>query len=510
MIRSGSIASVAVILVTAACVQRTTVSEQAGAIARASEPSTTMSGEIPITTSSVVARTHFEKGEHLLDVGRPREAREHFRRAVAEDSTFAYGYVNLAFAAASTQEFKENLDRAERHLTTASKGEQLLVAIARSLLDNNADGRLATAKQLVRAYPDAPRAWISLGLAHAALNEHEAARAAYARSAALDPSFFLAHSSLGFSYLFNEPRDFQKARDYMQKAIATDPKEGKGHEFLGDAYRALNQLEQARASYTRAVELDPAVAVAVLKKGHINSFLGNYDEARAAYDAAIADGQENEKIIYGVYRAYVGVHEGKPQAAIDELVTLAKKTPAGVPTKQITGAQGFALVSALQIALHHDLFTESDKVMAMWVPVVRADAKAVGDADNSRLTEATILAWESQSAARKGDFTTALAKAEEHKRLVENDANPRRFEQYHALHGLIALEQKRFAEAVPHYRQANLTDVYEKFHLAVALEGAGHTAEARKLFQDVASFNFNSIGYALTRKEASKKGMAAN
>jgi tetratricopeptide (TPR) repeat protein len=321
---------------------------------------------------------------------------------------------------------------------------------------------------------------------------------------------FLAQTAQGFSYLFNEPRDLTKAKQFMEQAIAAQPAEAKGYEFLGDVNRARNQLEEARTAYTRATEKDPRLAVAVLKKGHINSFLGNYAEARSAYDAAIADGKEVEKVTYGVFRAYTSVHAGQPKAAIDELTQVARSADAGVPSKQINGAKAFALVSAVQIALHNDLLDDAERVLALYAPVVRADAQAVNDAANTRLTEAGLLSWESQLAARRGDFATALAKANEHKRLVENDQNPRRFETYHSLLGLIELRKKDFAQAIPHYRQADLTDIYQKYHLALALEGAGQSAEARKLFQDVASWNFNSVGFALTRRDAARRATAAN
>jgi tetratricopeptide (TPR) repeat protein len=296
----------------------------------------------------------------------------------------------------------------------------------------------------------------------------------------------------------------------MEQAIAANPKEAKGYEQLGDVFRAMNQLEQARDAYSRATTIDPQLAVAVLKKGHINSFLGNYSEARSAYDAAIAGGKEAEKITYGVYRAYTSVHAGEPKAAIEELTTVARKAEAGVPSKQINGAKGFALLSAVQIALHHDMLQDAEKVLSAYAKAVRSDAKEVNDADFTRQTEAGLRALESQLAARRGDFTTALAKAKEHKALIESDKNPRRLETFHSLVGLVELRKKAFAQAVSHYRQADLTDLYTKYQLAVALEGAGENAEARKLFQEVASWNFNSVAFALVRKDATKRVTAAN
>jgi hypothetical protein len=44
--------------------------------------------------------------------------------------------------------------------------------------------------------------------------------------------------------------------------------------------------------------------------------------------------------------------------------------------------------------------------------------------------------------------------------------------------------------------------MYTKYHLALALQGAGQADEARKIFKEVGSWNFNSAGFALIRKDA--------
>src|ERR687895_456325 len=98
--------------------------------------------DIPITTAAADARSHYETGERLLDLNRPQEANVHFRRAVQADSTFAYAYLALANTAASSQEFKENLDLASRYAEGKSEGERLRIDIVRANLDNNLDRRL--------------------------------------------------------------------------------------------------------------------------------------------------------------------------------------------------------------------------------------------------------------------------------------------------------------------------------------------------------------------------------
>jgi hypothetical protein len=55
-------------------------------------------------------------------------------------------------------------------------------------------------------------------------------------------------------------------------------------------------------------------------------------------------------------------------------------------------------------------------------------------------------------------------------------------------------------------RQADHANtMYIRYQLAQALEGAGQTEEARALYQQVATFNFNSVGFALVGREAAEK-----
>lgn len=58
--------------------------------------------EIPITTSSKDALTLFEKGQFLLDVGRPQEANDLFKKALQLDPNFSYAHFNKALSSAST------------------------------------------------------------------------------------------------------------------------------------------------------------------------------------------------------------------------------------------------------------------------------------------------------------------------------------------------------------------------------------------------------------------------
>jgi tetratricopeptide (TPR) repeat protein len=465
--------------------------------------------EFRITTASADARSHYMIGEHLLDVGRPQEANVHFRKAVELDSTFAYAYLGIANSSASTQEFKENLDVAARFIEGKSDGEKLLLDITRTFLGNNAEGTLELSQKLTQTYPNSPRAWLTLGFAQQGLNQHAAARESFQRALSLDRNMYAARAALATSYRSFEPRDLAQAKQNADLVVASAPEEGKSHELLGDVYRAMNELQQARDAYAMAVQKDSTLGVARLKVGHINSFLGNYADARTSYDAALATAKEGNKVTYANYRAFTYVHAGDARAALNELAQVERSaTRIGLPEQQIGGARIFTLTNAAVIALHNGL-PQAEPIINQLKTVMRADAARVGDTAYTRQQEAQIFFWESQLAARKGDFATAANKAEEHKKVIEGDRNPRRFEAYHSLLGLIELRKGNHQAAVEHYRQANLTDEYTRYHLALALEGAGQAEEAKKIFAEVGAFNFNSVGFALVRSDAQKRAGTA-
>jgi tetratricopeptide (TPR) repeat protein len=462
--------------------------------------------EIPVTTSSAKALEIFKKGQYLVDVGRPQEATTVLQGAVAADPTFSYAYLTLAFASASTEEFKDDLDLAMKNIAGKSEGEKALIEINQTFLTNDAVKRINLSKELVQEYPSSPRAWLNLGFMQASLNEHTAARESFQKALALDQKLVLTHFALGFSYLFNEPRDLNKAEKYMLGAIDLNKKEAKGYENLGDVYRAKNELEKARDSYTKAVEVDSTLGVAVLKKGHINSFLGHYEEARKDYDSSLSTAKDANKIFYANFKTFTNIYAGNPAVAIQELNQLAAAADTmNVPKDQLAGAKVATLTNAEIAALHTNMLTDAEKTLALLKTATAENNQGVGDADFARQQNAGLLLFDSELAARKGDYKTAAAKAEESKKMVEQDQNPRKFEGYYRMLGLIELLQKNYAKAVEYYKKSDQTNIYYKYQYALALEGAGNRTEAQKLFRQAGTWNFNTVGFALVRKDALSK-----
>lgn len=477
--------------------------EEGGEISAAREVS-----EIPITTASEEARAYYLEGQALLDAGRALEARAAFRLAAQKDPKFARAYLGVANTAVSNIEFKEFMDLAMANADGVSEGEKLLIEINMTFFENDADRRHALANELVEKYPASPRAWLALGGVQTGLDQNEGARASMNRGLALDPNLAAGYTQLGFSYLFSEPKDFGKAAQSMGRAVELMPEEASAHVNLGDVYRASQDLEGAREEYATASELDPENGVALVKKGHVNSFLGNYDEARGDYDRSLEVAKVEQRAFYAPFRAYIHIHAGDAEAAIAELGSLVENVEKmGTPAEQVNGAKMNALTNIAMIALQYGKFDLAEHALEKRAELGMAIALEVGAPAGVRGQEANIAYWNGILAARKGDYRAAKMAADENAQLLEPDNNPRKLEPYHDLLGLTALLQGNYAEAVDHYQQANPNNIYTRFHLGLAYEGLGYTDEAQQIFREVYEFNFNNLGYALVRKEAKGKMM---
>jgi len=462
--------------------------------------------EIPITTTSAEARLAFDAGQAAQDRGDAAQANDLYRTAVAADPNFTYAWVNLSNVTFSTEEFNSALRGAEQGAAKASEGERMLLEVNKLFLTNNFDAQLALAMQLTDKYPNSPRAWMVLAAAQGALNQFDAQRATLAKVTELAPGFSLAAFTLAGSYLFNEPKDFAKAEKYYRSAIALAPGNDMYYWALGDVYRGSNRLEEARRYYQLALQLDPKDLTAPIKLGHVNSFLGQYDEARKDYDRGIAAGGPANAGFLVPFKSFTWVYAGEPAKAIQSLEKLVADIDGfGAGKDQVLNAKVFALTNAALIAMFSGLNDDAERVLAMRTPLMRENAKVVGTEAFSKIQESQIAFFDGQLAAWRGDYKAASKLAKQTADLVAGENNPRKMEPVHELLGLIALRQKSYKKAVTELRLADQTQLHNKYLLAEALEATNAKDEAKKLYQEVAVNNFNTVDFALLRGDAKKR-----
>jgi tetratricopeptide (TPR) repeat protein len=457
--------------------------------------------ELPMSTDSQEAKTHFLEGLASTDIGRFEEGNEHFEAAVAADPQFALAYLGVASTGNSYKEFVENLKKAKELAGNASEAEQAWIDSAWKGFDNDEEGALAAALRVAELAPESPRGWQQVAASYAALGQYDQERATAEKILAMAPGFIPAHVQLGNSYLFNEPRDFQTAEKHFAKVVELAPDEQNSHDLMGDVYRAQGKLEAAHASYTRAAELAPDDGSPLQQRGHVNSFLGNYEAARADYEAAMALESGQTRANFGLWHAFVSLHEGNPAAAVEELEGLIAAADEMELEDSLT-PKIQCLNNIVIIAGHSGMYDKAMDAIARNRDLRMQRVEETGTEGERHNQEATIAFFEGMVAAQKGDTATAEAKAEQFRQLVAENADPQKDEPAHQILGHAALTAGDYEKAVAHLEQADLDDPYVKYHLGLACEKAGDPTRAAELFADVANYNFNNAAYALIRADA--------
>ena len=175
---------------------------------------------------------------------------------------------------------------------------------------------------------DDASAWINLGDAHRAQLNLEKARTDYSKAMMLDRDNEIAPIKRGHvnSFLgnYSEARsDYDKGVELGQASAVPNLANYRAFVsiYAGNAVEAITELDGVLGEIA---VMDMATLyrdneIAPIKRGHVNSFLGNYSEARSDYDKGVELGQASAVPNLANYRAFVSIYAGNAVEAITEL-----------------------------------------------------------------------------------------------------------------------------------------------------------------------------------------------
>jgi tetratricopeptide (TPR) repeat protein len=284
------------------------------------------------------------------------------------------------------------------------------------------------------------------------------------------------------------------------------PANTNAHIALGDARRAQNKLEMALDDYTRAALLEPQNGTAFTKKGHVNTFLGHFDEAQKDYQQAIRVAEPAGAMYLGNYKAFIHIYQNKPELSVKELQDWLAYID-NLPLEEHQKVQGklFTTTNLALIQMHTGQLDKVAQTLIQREALIERQIDAVNDKLFNRLQRANIHFFRGYLQAHQGNLTIASDTADKMQQLLTPVKDPRKLEEYHELMGFIAMKSENWDKAVAHYNKANPEKVYVQFHKAMALERKGDKKAAYALYQQVRDHNFNSVDYALVRSEAARK-----
>jgi cellulose synthase operon protein C len=177
-------------------------------------------------------------------------------------------------------------------------------------------------KAAAAAAPQNERTQTALALSQLALGQQQLAFSRL-ESLAQSSKESAADSALASAKLAQ--RDFKGAMEAVESLLKKQPKGAAGHELKGRILQAQRDLPGARASFQRALEIDPRNLSAVRALMALDAWDGAPDKARARYDALLAAEPGNHVAMTELAQARLqaGVDPQVVQTSLQEAIRLA-------------------------------------------------------------------------------------------------------------------------------------------------------------------------------------------
>jgi tetratricopeptide (TPR) repeat protein len=466
------------------------------AAAASAQPSAT--GKIPITTASDEARQLYLKGRDLAEKLRATDARPFYQQAVARDPNFALGYVGLANTAGTNKEFIDAVTRAAALAGNASEGERHWILALEAGMKGNPSAVLKHYTELARLFPNDERAHTLLGNVYFGRQEYESAVKHYVKATSINPSFSQPYNQLGYAQRFLE--NYTEAEKAFKKYVELIPTDPNPYDSHAELLLKMGRFDESIAAYKKALSIDPNFIASHVGIGNNHLAAGRPEQARAAF-AEIARIARNtgERRTARFWNAAAYVHEGATDKALEEV------------------RAGYALAEAEEAAgnmsgdlnLMGDILREAgrlDEAASKYAESVAVIDKAQVPDEIKQATRRNFVFEQARLAVSRKDLATAKTKAAEYARLVTARKAPFEIRQQHELAGLIALAEKRPAEAAQELARANQQDPVVLYLQALAWREAGDSGKSAAFASKAAKFNGLAFTYGFVRNKASRVG----
>jgi len=228
-----------------------------------------------VTSSSEEAYKEFLAGFDAFERFYHVEAREHFLKAIAIDSTLAMAYFYLSSSAAGDRQL-EWLEKALRHSANASWDEKHLIRSSVARHRGEYSTAIKELDEVLERDKNYKLAYLLRGLIHREMRSHDLAIQDFLSVVALDPTHKNAYNMLAYSY--DNIDNLEKSIWAIDKYIEIAPDEANPYDTRGDLYARNGQVDLAISSYRKALSIKPDFMTSP-KLAALYLQLGRFDEA---------------------------------------------------------------------------------------------------------------------------------------------------------------------------------------------------------------------------------------
>jgi tetratricopeptide (TPR) repeat protein len=274
---------------------------------------------------------------------------------------------------------------------------------------------------------------------------------------------------------------------------------------LGQTLAGLGRHDEARAAFEKAIAINGDTPRAYALAGNTYLMKGDYARARELYTTArgkVPAGVAPGAVAYGI--AFTHLYEGKPDEALKTLTAYAGDYRAATYRPNDL-PEVFIWNSIARINLENG---RTDAAMTAYDKAFESVPASTLSEEDKKIWLGRLHHGRGRTLARMHKPAEAWKEAETVRQMIaEGGERGKEFEpSYHYLAGYLKLEAGDTAAAIEHLKQSEFEDdPFRMLLLARAYEKAGQKEEAKKLYTGIVNFPQSSMERALAYPEAKKR-----
>lgn len=455
----------------------------------AQQPSETLQ----LTTTSDLARAHFEQGMALMETLHWEAALQEWRKATISDPQFGLAHIFLTMLSRDPAEQVEERKKAVAVRDSAGPEEQLIIDwIANANRSQWIPAIEAMNEALARFPQDKHLAWLA-GLWLENQRESERAIPLFERANQIDPKF--ADPLNQAAYCYARLGNFDKAFADMERYAELLPNEANPQDSLAEISRMAGRFEDALTHYHASLKIDPKFIESQVGLGDTYALMGEETKAREEYATAIAMAVTRvDSINFALQSAATYAREGdfaNADAAYLAVAQLAHKKDVGT-----LEAEAYRMMSVYQKdnAKAMDLLKRAEAVMGEPHPMSKA-------AEDQEM--ALILRTRAGRAVHDGSMGTAEAALKRLAALAEENHSGQVQFAYNGALGAVLLAHSKYQEAISHLEEDD-KNPFSMQRLVIAYTKVGDKEGARRTSDRLSRYNDPSIEQAVVVPEFRK------
>ena len=454
-------------------------------------------GKITITTSSEEARKEYLAGRDLQEKLRITDSIQHFDKALSLDPNFALAELNRANVSPTAKEFFAHLNKAVALSDKASEGERMLIQATEAGANANQPKQKEILDKLVAAYPNDERAHFNLGGYYFGQQDFKQAITHYKRATELDSNYSTAFNILGYAY--RQDDNYADAETAFKKYIELIPNDPNPYDSYAELLLKMGRFDEAITQYKKALGIDPNFVNSHFGIAAALTYQGKASEAKAELqkltEKARSDG-ERRTALFG--QMVVAADSGKFEEALTEV---QKQYALGEKSSDVPAMAGDLQLKG-NILLEMGRYPEAKQAYEQVVKMTNDSNLSSQIKDNTTRFHHYNLA---RVAIGQSDLVAAKREADEFRKGAEAAKNSAQIKLAHQLAGMIALQEKKYDQAIAELKQSNLQNPVDLYALGEAYQGKGDADKAKESYSKAAKFNsLPALNYALVRAKAEK------